>query len=220
MTGSKDQEKQQLGFWFYPGEDPEAPGGNRLDILIKDKPTLLHFDPEKVILDVKEKGAYKERMKIMHPWDFEQSYEVVPGMIEIVDRKGKKEESFTFGAKLEIDGGESETKCVITSPAPILKMDRVESMVEMLIEEVEILFAERSASMLAEHRTFEEHLIRANPLQLYIACIQSLIERFDRLKSKGNVRIQDFSNFLHQERRRLKNNDMLPGELPTLNQIL
>ena len=220
MTENKDQEKQQLGFWFYPGEDPDAPGGNRLDILIKEEPTLLHFDPEKVILDVKEKGASKERLKIMHPWDFEKSYDVVPGMIEIVDRKGKKEECFTFGAKLEIECSESETKCVITSPAPILEMDRVKSMVGMFIEEVEILFAERSASLLTEHRTYQEHLIRANPLHLYIACIQSLIEKYDRLKMKGDVLIKDFSDFLHQERRRLNNNDMLPGEIPTLNQIL
>ncbi len=220
MTNPNNFEKPKLGYWFYPAEDANAPGGNRLEIVISETPSLAHFDPERVELDVKIKGVFKEHLKIVHPWDFDQSYQVLKGIIEIVDRKGKKEEAFSFGGSLTIDSGESATICTHTSPAPILEMSKVGSLIMLFIEEIEILFAERSASLLAEPHLYEQHLANADPYQLYLACLQTLIEKYDSLKTVEKARGHEFRDFLHRERRRLREAGLLPREIPPLSQVL
>lgn len=217
---SKDLDGKKLGYWFYPPESEEALGGNRLDIVINETPTMAHFDPERVNLNARTEDAFIEKLKIVHPWYFNHSYQVLPGIVEIIDRKGKKIEAYIFGGTLEIDTEETSTVCTLTSSASIIEMGEVGSLQMMFIEEVEILLAERSASLLAEHRVYEKHLVEADPFQLYLACLQTLIQKYDTLKQVDEVRVHEFSDFLHRERRRLRNSDQLPREMPTLAQVL
>jgi hypothetical protein len=220
MVPQNKPDESKLGYWFFPPESKQAPGGSRLDVVIEETPTLMHFDPQKITFNVKSKDGFLEKINIFHPWHFDPSYQALTGLVEIVDRKGKKEEAFIFGGNLTIEARETSTTCSLTSPVPILQMSRVGSQHMMFIEEVEILFAERSASLLSEHSIYEAHLANADPLQLYMACLQTLIEKFDSLKRVPEPRIQDFIAFLHGERKRLKEDGSLSGQSPTLEDIL
>ena len=180
----------------------------------------MHFDPRKISLNVKSDDGLTEHINITHPWYFNQSYQALTGLVEIVDRKGKKEEAFIFGGNLTIETRDDLTTCSLTSPAPILKVSEVGSQHMMFIEEVEILFAERSASLLSEHRVYDALLVNADPFQLYLGCLDDLIEKFDHLISLQEPRIQKFIEFLHGEKRRLKEEGALPAQIPTLADVL
>lgn len=212
--------RPKLGYWFYPSEDGNAPGGNQLDIVISKTPTLEHFDPERVILNVIKMGKFMYRIKIIHPWNFEHSYKVITGILEIVDRKGKKEEAFTFGGTLKIESEESITICRMTSTAPIMEMNRVDPLLMKFIEEIEILLAERSAALLEKHRVYEQHLAEVDPFKMYLACLQTLIMKYESSRHLEEIGVEVFSNFLHQERRRLGEAGLLPSKIPSIIEIL
>jgi len=220
MVQKNNPDESKLGYWFFPPESEQAPGGTRLDVVIEGIPTLMHFDPKKITLNVKSENGFIEKINIIHPWYFDLSYQALTGLVEIVDRKGKKEEAFIFGGNLTIETRDASTTCSLTSPAPILKMSEVGSQHMMFIEEVEILFAERSASLLSEHRVYETHLVNADPFQLYLGCLHDLIEKFDHLISLQEPRIQKFFEFLHGERRRLIEEGTRPDQIPTLADVL
>lgn len=220
MAPQNNPDESKLGYWFSPPDSKQAPGGNRLEVIIEANPSLKHFDPKKISLKVKSEDGFLEHINIVHPWYFETSYQALTGLVEIVDRKGKKEEAFIFGGNLIIEAEETSTTCRLSSSAPILQVSRVGSQHMMFIEEVEILLAERSASLLGEHRSYEIHLATADPFQLYLACLQSLIEKFDSLKRVPEPRIQDFIAFLHGDRKRLEEDGSLTGQALTLDKIL
>lgn len=103
----------------------------------------------------------------MHPWHRELNYQVYAGFIILEDRKGKKVEAFTFGGSLQIQTREEITICTFESEAPILEMGMKDPMRELLVEEVDIILAERSAAALPDERGFEKRLAQVNSCMLY-----------------------------------------------------
>jgi hypothetical protein len=212
-------ESPKYGYWYYPPESKHAPGGNRLDIILVETPTGQHFDPQFVNLPVK-KGEVMENLKIHHPWKFGSAYQVCAGRVRIIDRKGKIEEAFSFGGELTVQVQDTLTACTLKSPAPILEFTEIDPIKLALIDEVEILLAKRKVDSLANPMAFEGRLANAEPFTLYLAALNALINKFDNEQHSFDPLVIQFSNFLHDEYKRLKNEGYIPFSPPKLEEIL
>ena len=67
-----------LGYIFYPYETPDHPGHPRLDIIIHEKPTNRHFDPQKVQYKVAEPQTISSTSPSTIPGHWRKSIESVP----------------------------------------------------------------------------------------------------------------------------------------------
>lgn len=220
MSEKNKPSEPKFGYWFTPPESSHTPGSFRLDIYINQRPTEHHFDPEKLHVHVKSKAGVIESLTIRHPWVFNPVYQVLAGSIELMDRYGKEEEAFIFGGNLKIESQDTFTVCTLESPAPILEINSTDQMLMRFIEEIEILFAKRSAALLSNPCTYEKRLINADPFNLYLACLNALIEKFEQLHHKEEPRIGEFLNFLHGESKRVKDKGIIPSLVPPLEEIL
>ncbi len=218
---SENNISPDLGYWFEPPEDPNAPGGNRLKINLRENPSSQHFDPAQVEF-LSDSGGDKEdleNLKVYHPWPYETKYTVYAGKVRIKAKKGKIE-VFTFGGHLEIVAQEDHTHCVLTSTAPLLRTEDKETIPEMFIEECEILLAERRAARLAQPHLYKEHISTADPLLLYLAILRELDKRFMNYPRKDVLHINKFLNYLHSEQDRLETAGMVPLYQPELDKLL
>jgi hypothetical protein len=210
----------ELGYWFYPSDWYHAPRGNRLDIVIKERASGLQFDPHSVHLPVKFEHDTIESLIIGHSWAFANTYGACAGLVEIINPIGKKNEAFTFGGHLVIENHDGLTMCSLTSPAPILDISSATIDSMMLIDEIQILYAERRAALLSDPHTFERHLVNADPLELYIASLDFLIGKYEHYSHKGNPQSIRLLNFLHAEKCRLKKEGLIKDHVPSLEKIL
>lgn len=220
MSTTNNPQEPKFGYRFSHPEPSHAPGGSRFEIFINDSPTEHHFDPEKLHLHVKSKSSAIESLTIRHPWFYGHTYQALAGSIELTDRYGKEEEAFTFGGSLKIESQDTVTICILESPAPILDISSADPILMMFIEEIEILFAKRKAASLYTPNTYEKHLMIADPFNLYLACLNALIDKFEHLHHKEEPRINEFLNFLHAESRRFKGAEKTPHLVPALKDIL
>lgn len=189
----------------------------RLDIFISSIPTEQHFDVLRAHLFVKTQRGEIERLSITHPWTYEKAARVCAGLVIMEDRKGKKEEAFTFGGQLKIDVKESQTVCVLVSSAPILEISGATPMHSLFIDEVEILLAERRAAFENYHE-YETRLCSADPLSLYLACLEELIRKFEQFPHKDEKYLQ-FLVSLHSQEHRLDAAGLYKGPVATLGEI-
>jgi len=220
MTENSVSPAFEFGYWFYPSDWEHAPGGNRLDIAIKESKSGLQFNPKNVHLPVKCEQDVIESLVIGHPWKFANSYQVCAGLVEIVDWKGEKREAFNFGGSLVIKDHHGLPLNILTSSAPILEINSAATNLMMLIEEIEILFAERRAALLSDPHAFEGRLVAADSMELYIASLDSLIGKFEHFSHKENSKILPFLNFLHTEKRRLNQEGLTKFLAPSLEEII
>ena len=120
------------------------------------------------------------------------------GPIDLIDRKGKHLECFSYGGELRIELKETSTRLILNSPAPIL-IRPAHALVNMLAEESEILLAERRAAT-PDPEIFEKHLASADPLALYRACLEALYEQLHHLPTEENELMFKYKHMLSSER--------------------
>ncbi|MCJ7532143.1 MAG: hypothetical protein MUO64_14085 [Anaerolineales bacterium] len=72
MVGSTSSQLPDLGFIFYPPKNADSPGYPRLDIILREKPTGRHIDPEQILVSTISKFTGIETIKIVHPWTGEK----------------------------------------------------------------------------------------------------------------------------------------------------
>ena len=125
-----------------------------------------------------------------------------------------------MGGSLEIETQDTWTACILTSPAPILEITSNEAVEEIFIEELEILLAERKAALLYETNDFDARIINAHPLELYTSMLNALIDKFDHNHHKEYPQVLELINFLHDEKRRLQDESLLPLFTPSLEELL
>ncbi len=181
-TTSIEPVQHELGYFFHPTRVPKAIGHPQLDIVLRPAPTGRHFDPEKVHFEVACVNGGVESLTVHHPWRWPtHHYCVSAGRVIWRDRLDKTVEAFTFGGSLQIEPCESYTACVLTSPAPILRLVSDADIPTMLALEVEVLLAERRAAWVDDPASIEERVAAADPLVLYYSCLKALKGKFKRL---------------------------------------
>jgi hypothetical protein len=183
----------ELGYRFYPPIDPHDPGHPQLDVVIHTIPTGEHFDPERFTCPIAaSSGAVA--LHVLHPWTQELTYRVCAGDVLIEDREHQRIKAFTFGGTLTIDSDHRRTVCSLTSPVSLLEYSSQPAAVgQQLIDEVNILFAERRAAQ--DEDVFAQRLAAADPVQLYRACLVALHAKFEHFPASDEPH-RRFKHFL------------------------
>lgn len=218
MMNAIDDSIPNIGYLYhYP--KMEQPGENFcLEIYMLSAQTEQHFDVRHARFFVTTKQNTVETLTIMHPWDFDETFQVCAGLIEMEDWKGKKEEAFTFGGRLRVVSDEIMTNCNLTSSAPILEISGATPLHSIFIEEIEILFAKRKAAYESLHE-YEARLIKVNPLLLYRACLEAIIDKYKNIRQKDEKYAQ-FLLDLWRQKHRIEATPLAKGPVPSLNEIL
>lgn len=191
----------EIGYLYHYPQLDHPTDKFRLDIFISSIPTEQHFDVLRVHVNAKNSKGDFECITIKHPWIYEATARTCVGVIILEDRKGKKEEAFTFGGQLNIEMKESYTVCTLLSSAPILEISAASPLHRMFIDELEIIFAKTGAAH-PNHDEYELRLCETDPLELYQACIKELISKFEQFHQKDDKTFQ-FLLFLYSQEHRL-----------------
>lgn len=210
-----------LGYFFYPGETIDHPGHPRLDVVIREQPTLHHYDPEWVSFVVASAAGLVEGLTIHHPWQGDSRYRICAGRIILCDRLGKRVEAFSFGGQLHIDSNQERTVCALVSPAPIFSVYAFYDLATWVVDEVEILLAEQRAQWCPEHpHDFEDRVAAADPSVLYASCLVALQGRLRSQRSSGDRLVSAARHFVIHEIKRLQDRQAWPPDVPVLDQFL
>ena len=227
MSYPSNHNEADLGYQFCPKSDPESIGHPCLKVHISSSPSMRHFDPTSLHLHVftledKHHASRIEQLEVHHPWTYKDSYQVAPGMLIISDRKKKKVEALTFGGMLQIDTGEEETLCIIKSQAPIIPIDAATESAQKLVEEVEILFAERRAFWLQRvgKKEFEKRLVKLSPSVLYAACLEEFIDQHQHTNFQDLPEIHDFYQLVSSEKQIMMEGGEWPETVPSISDAL
>lgn len=217
MKTEADSKLPKIGYLYhYPTLDHPS-DKFRLDIFISSTPTEKHFDVLRVTLPVTNQNGAIEYLKIVHPWLHDKIFRLCAGVVIMEDRKGKKEEAFTFGGELKILSEEDQTQCFLVSSAPILEISGAVPLNELYIEKLEIILAEQHAAH-GPDRGFESNLCAAAPDSLYLACIRELRNKLKQSHHKNEMEYQ-LLYFLETEEHRLFAAGMAQKPAVTLEDI-
>ena len=213
------------GYSFSPKPDIHAPGHPRLDVILAGEPSGEYFDPLEVhlpILASKDWGHphQLDHIKIFHPWTNLLEYQAAPGKVIILDRKGKEVEAFTYGGNLLIKNEEVCTTCTLESTAPIIEIDTASHVVKTLIDESEILLAQRRASWGIDEAKFESLLTKISPEELYAVCLMHILTSIEHSPRQDVLDIQGLIHLIKQERSRLQAAGLWPEIVPSIEEIL
>lgn len=216
MVQNRELNLPKIGYLFHYPRIDHPKDKFRLDIHIASEPTNQHFDVLRVTLPIETKTGNKME-KITHPWHFETEARVSAGVLVMEDRKGKKEEAFTFGGRLTIEKKDEQTMCILVSSAPILDISGATSTHMLFIEEVEILLAESQVKY-PDREAFEKQLNKIDPLGLYLACLEALLEKYENFPQKIETQYQ-LLLYLHSEKHRLEAAGLTRDPTPHLEDL-
>jgi len=138
-------------------------------------------------------------------------------LIVLDDRKGKREEAFSFGGQLSIESGEEMTRCKLVSSAPIMKITNADPQHAYFIEELEIVLAQHRAKS-ADDDKFNKKLCSEEPFHLYLACLLDLVKKFENSSNHSERNLQMLI-FLHHELHRLQAAGMIEDPSASLADI-
>lgn len=155
--------QSNLGYIYYPSKQKEKLDHPRLDVILSQNPSDMHFDPEKVEFRIVASRDEIQTLTVEHPWTFQKNYRVTAGKVILRNRQNKSHEAFTYGGELNIQVDDQQTICSLTSPAPIFNLDFNESTAVFLVEETEILLAQRRAAWANNVDEYEKRLAKVDP---------------------------------------------------------
>ncbi|MCB8983721.1 MAG: hypothetical protein H6659_07860 [Ardenticatenaceae bacterium] len=206
------------GYLFHPGHSHF--GYEQVDVTLTTEPTQEHFDPEKVHLYVGS-GRSVQSLDIHHPWHLAADYPIIAGRIILTDRRQKHVEVFTLGGQMTITGQPEQTKCVFTSPAPFMDLITGHSVSTLLVNEIEILLAERRAARnFRISGEFDNLLLAVDPLTLYTCCLHHIREKFKHYPIYYDHVLQHFRYLLQLEIEQLQSDDLWPDHMPELAELI
>ena len=201
MPENNQNELPKIGYLFHHPNISHPVDKFRLDIFITSESTEMHFDVLRATFPIFTPQNTVSTLKVSDPWKYEDYDCVCPGRVIMEDRRGKKEEAFSFGGDLQITSKESHTVCSLVSQAPILYITGGMKMDELFVEEVEILLAEQRAKF-ADHQVFKNQFCQTDPLELYTACLRGLREKIEGFKHKKE-HYHDLLGYLDTQEHRL-----------------
>jgi hypothetical protein len=195
------QHVEHLGFLDVNGTAPQAPGGSNLVVALRDRPTLVHFDPERVEHWAAEGGRGRPA-EINRKTDLPLERPFSWGTIRVVDRLEVFNSFLTFGGIVRAVARDASTKIVIlSSHAPILRSTGHSQGVDLSTGEVGAFFA-RMMIPIDFTPGAEARIAAADPMALY-AAFHASVEA--RLGASEELRESHpaFAAWCGRERRRL-----------------
>ena len=197
---------ERLGFLDVNGTAPQAPGGANLVVALRARPTLAHFDPERIEFWRDEGGrGHAAEVSLKTPVPLERPFEW--GTIRVVDRLQVFNSFLTFGGTMRAVALDPTTHLIVfSSHAPILRAAGHSQQVDLSTGEVGAFFARMRIPI--DFTPGAEQLVAdASPMTVYGAFLASVEARFGasedlRLSHPG------FTAWCGRERHRLA------GEFP------
>jgi hypothetical protein len=209
-----------FGYQFYPREDGGDIGYPRLDVVLRQEPTEEHYDPEEFELAVLSKQDGIEYLRIYHPWTGESNYRACVGHAHFRDRKQKIINVYTFGGRLSFEVNDDQTICILSSPAPILRLENITSVEFLLAQETDILLAEKAIDSGTSWMALHEKVSRINPQLFYGACLVALEEKYRDFNHEELEHIQAFYHFVKHERQQLEGSGKVEVPIPDFDELL
>jgi hypothetical protein len=192
---------ERLGFLDVNGTAPQAPGGANLVVALRERPTLVHFDPERVEYWVDEHGRGRlSELTRKTPAPLERPFEW--GTIRVVDRLEVFNSFLTFGGSLRVvERDPTTTLVVFSSHAPILRSTGHSQGVDLSTGEVGAFFARLRVPIDFEPGA-EQRVAGASAMAVYAAFHASVQARF---AASEDLRLAHpgFAAWCGRERRRL-----------------
>ena len=192
---------QSLGYVFSPPAQADWPGHRQLQIILRAAPTEAHYDPESVSFLTASGSGGADLLTVHHPWPRAESHRICPGRVVLRDRHGKTVQAFTFGGELRIEPEDALTQCTLRSRVPILALLREDSVSTALAMEVEALLATRRAvwDMRQLPAAFEERLATADPVDVYLTCLQAVSKQLSHLPHLESAATHHLAHFVMAE---------------------
>jgi len=220
MENKTDLEKD-LGYLYLPFRHGGSNGFRELIINIPEQPSHEHFDPVEVHVHAVVHPGVIEEHTLFHPYTAHAKMSLAPGKIIIQDRRGKREEAFNFGSRLTILNQPESTQCRIVSEAPILPDNRTGSVTADLVDEIEILLAERRAAWLGRgEEEFEKKLLSVNPLLLCAALLNEISSEFKDHQLQSLSTNRRLLAFVREEIHLLRENGRWPADVPPMEELI
>jgi hypothetical protein len=192
---------EHLGFLDVNGTAPQAPGGSNLVVALRDRPTLVHFDPERVEHWAAEAGRGRPA-EITRKTDVPLERPFSWGTIRVVDRLEVFNSFLTFGGVARaVARDPSTTLVVLSSHAPILRSTGHSQAVDLSTGEVGAFFA-RMMIPIDFTPGAEARVAAADPMALYGAfhvSVEARLEASEELRESH----PGFAAWCGRERRRL-----------------
>jgi hypothetical protein len=168
---------ERLGFHDVNGTVPQAPGGANLVVALRERPTLEHFDPERVEYWV-DAGGRGQPAEITRKTDVPLERPFEWGTIRVVDRLEVFNSFLTFGGKLRAVALDPATTIVVfSSHAPILRSTGHSQQVDLSTGEVGAFFARMRVPVDFEPGA-EQRIAGASSMAVYAAFHASVEARF------------------------------------------
>lgn len=216
------EQMKNWGYYLFPKPYPQCPGCNELWIAIRKQPTGKHFDPETLYLRLREADGVARWKKLSLLTPLEDLHHVCPGPVTLHDRFNKRVDFFTFGGSLEttMSPDSGEDVYALKSPAPILALTTPRGTVpDQLASETESLMGEIEAKWTFEEEEFNRRLAQVDPLQFYIAALQSILLRYEHTPPLQET-YRDLYNALEREKELLVEKNLWPSVATTLEDLL
>lgn len=169
---------RRLAHWGFLAEPdlPDRPGDATLMVALRSRPTLEHFDPQRVEYWVSNRGRGQRAELTCHtalPLDQPFSW----GLIRVVDRIPVSNDYLTFGGRLVADVVDDVLVAVFTSPAPLLRRGGHSQGWDPAATALGAFFA-RLMVAVDFAPGFESLVSAADPIARYAAFLADLTERY------------------------------------------
>jgi len=208
------------GYQLLAKPHPDSLGYGRLLVAILKQPTGRHFDPHSLHLRLRDEYGLVKLRTLSWLAPLEGSGHACPGLITLHDRSNKQVNFFSFGGTLEETLKEGEMVYELRSPAPILELaGRDETVQDQLASETEELLGEIEVKWGADEKGFSRRLAAADPLQFYLAVLQSLLRRYEQAHSLERA-YHKLHEALSRERDWFSEKGQWPAKPPTLEELL
>jgi hypothetical protein len=192
---------EHLGFLDVNGTAPQAPGGSNLVVALRERPTLVHFDPERVEHWVAE-GGRGRLAEISRKPSVPPERRFLWGTIKVFDRLEVFNSFLTFGGTVRVVERDSATMLVVfSSHAPILRSTGHSQAVDLSTGEVGAFFA-RMMIPIDFTPGAEARITASAPMAIYAAFHASMEARFDA-SEELRASHPAFAAWCRRERRRL-----------------
>ena len=198
------------GYYLLPQSHRDSPGYTGVLVAIREQPTGKHFDPMMLYLPLRDVTGVAKWMKFGWSSPPADSSHVCPGRVILGDRFDKRIEFFTFGGSLEVTSGPGEMVCSLCSPAPVLELiAQQETIPDQLACETESLMGKVKARWGLDDIGFNRRLAEVDPLQFYLASLQSILLQYERVPTLDEV-YHECRDALFQEKEWLVAKDLWP----------
>lgn len=168
---------ERLGFNDVNGTAPQAPGGANLVVALRVRPTLEHFDPERIEYWV-HAGGRGQPAEITRKTPVPLEREFAWGRIRVVDRLEVFNSFLTFGGRLRAAALDPATTIVVfSSHAPILRATGHSQRVDLSTGEVGAFFARMRVPVDFEPGA-EQLIASVSSMAVYAAFHASVEARF------------------------------------------